>query len=185
LKNGDVQALKHLYKLFYKPTYQAAFFITKDAKLAEDAVHEVFLKILDKIHQLDEPSKLEAWLCRMASNTARNIVRRRLKSTLFAETWEVYLDNQLNSPEKIVLNEEEKRIIRNYINRLIPGYKLVVYLKYYRDMTVQEISTVLGIPSSTVKSRLLRARKEVKKMLQKENSNHHQTNRLTEPKGVK
>lgn len=83
IKSGDVQALRFVYELFYRPVYQAAFYITKDTGLAEDAVHEVFLKIKYKIEQLNDPSKLEAWLCRMAVNTARDIIRHRSKNTFY------------------------------------------------------------------------------------------------------
>ncbi|MDD4238358.1 MAG: RNA polymerase sigma factor [Desulfotomaculaceae bacterium] len=137
LKNCDMQVLRLVYELFYKSVYQAAFFITSDTCLAEDAVHEVFLKLSSRIDQLEGPSKLEAWLCRMASNTAKDIIRHRSRSGLFAETRSVYSDNQTVSPETVLLANEDKITIKQYIEHLQPAYKIVIYLKYYQDLPVE------------------------------------------------
>lgn len=186
LKNGDIQALRLIYELFYKQAFKAAFFITNDAGLAEDAVHEVFLKLLNKVDQIEDPSKLEAWLCRTASNTARDIVRHRYRSALFAEARNVYSDNQRISPEVTLLINEEKQIIKQYIERLQPEHKIVIYLKYYQDLPVDEISKILGIPVGTVKSRLIRARVELRKIMDPENYlNRHNISSLADRKGVK
>lgn len=147
LKNGDIQVLQLVYELFYKSVFRAAFFITNDTSLAEDAVHEVFLKLTSRIGQLEDPSKLEAWLCRMASNTTRDIVRHRSRSALFAESRNVYSDNQRISPEIVQLINEEKQVIKQYIERLQPEHKIVIYLKYYQYLPVDEISKILGIPA--------------------------------------
>ena len=57
IKSGDTQALRFVYELFYKPVYQVAYYITNDTGLAEDTVHEVFLKLQYKINQLEDPSR--------------------------------------------------------------------------------------------------------------------------------
>jgi len=164
IKNGDIQALRYVYELFYNPVYQAAYYITNETGLAEDTVHEVFLKIKYKIEQLEDPSKLEAWLCRMAVNTARDIIRHRSRTTLYMETRGVYSENQLLSPEAILLKEEDKQMLKQKINCLQPEYRQILYLKYYREMTCDEIGQALGLPVGTVKSRLFHARRKIKKL---------------------
>lgn len=187
LKNGDIQVLRLIYELFYKSVFQAAFFITDDANLAEDTVHEVFLLLPNKIEQLKDPSRLEAWLCRIAANTARNIIRDRSKERTFLEENVVYYpDNQSNSPDVILLDNEEKQIIREYIRRLKPDHKHVVYLKYYSELPVDEISAALGIPAGTVKTRLFRAREKIRKLIDPESGlSCHKIKALKEPEGVK
>jgi len=176
IKSGDVQALRFVYELFYRPVYQAAYYITNDTGLAEDAVHEVFLKIKHKIEQLEDPSKLEAWLCRMAVNTARDIIRHRSRNTLYMEPRSIYSDNQLLSPDTILLIEEDKQVIKQKINSLQPEYRQILYLKYYRDMSCEEISTALDLPVGTVKSRLFHARQKIRKLTESEgNFPHHNT----------
>ncbi|NLI14358.1 RNA polymerase sigma factor [Pelotomaculum propionicicum] len=176
LNSGDSRAFRLVYELFYKQVYQAAFFITNDAGLAEDVVHEAFLKLMDKIVQIKDPSKLEAWLCRTAANKARDIIRHRSVTTLFAEARDIYSDNQLISPETVLLEKEKKQIIQQHIRILQPEHKRVFYLKYYKDMSVNEISTETGIPAGTVKSRLARAREELKRIMDpEERLNRHST----------
>lgn len=186
LKNGDTQAFRFIYELFYKAAFKAAFFIARDPGLAEDAVHEAFLKVPSKIGQLEDPSKLGTWLRRMSSNAARDIVRQRSKSTLFDEAGGIYSDNQLTSPEMALIENEDKLIIMKNIDRLQPDYKIVIQLKYYQEMTIDEISTALGIPVGTVKSRLFSARKEIKKLLEPEDLfNRPKVVGLNDPEGVK
>ncbi len=168
LKSGDRRAFRLVYELFYKQVYQAAFFITNDAGLAEDVAHEAFLKLMDKIDQIKDPSKLEAWMCRIAANKAKDIIRHRSVTALFAEVRDIYLDNQLISPETVLLENEKKQIIQQQIGSLQPEHKHILYLKYYKDMSVHEISTEIGIPTGTVKSRLARAREEFKKIMDPE-----------------
>lgn len=179
IKSGDVQALRFVYELFYRPVYQAAYYITNDTGLAEDAVHEVFLKIKYKIEQLEDPSSLEAWLCRMAVNTARDIIRHRSRNTFYMETRGVYSDNQLLSPETILLIEEDKQMIKQKINCLQPEYRQILYLKYYREMSCDEISAALGLPVGTVKSRLFHARQKIRELIEPESKfPHHNTMKL-------
>lgn len=131
---------------------------------------------MDKIVQIKDPSKLEAWLCRTATNKARDIIRHRSVTTLFAETRDIYSDNQLISPETVLLEKEIKQIIQQQIRILQPEHKRVFYLKYYKDMSVNEISTEIGIPAGTVKSRLARAREEFKRIMDpEERLNRHST----------
>lgn len=164
IKNGDTQAIKILYELFYKSTFNAAYFITRDSGLAEDAVHDVFIKVHEKIDQLLDISKIEFWLCRMATNKSLDIMRNRSKSVLSREI-QISSCNQNNNIENLIVNNEEKEIIRRNINNLSPDYKIVVYYKYYRDLTVKEISSILEVPEGTIKTWLTRARKEMKKNL--------------------
>lgn len=176
IKSGDVQTLRFVYELFYRPVYQAAYYITNDTGLAEDTVHEVFLKIKHKIEQLEDPSKLEAWLCRMAVNTARDIIRHRSRNTLYMETRGIYSENQLLSPETILVIEEDKQVFKQKINCLQPEYRQILYLKYYREMSCEEISRALGLPVGTVKSRLFHARQKIRKLTEPEgNFPHHNT----------
>jgi len=168
LIKGDMQTCRIVYELFYKPVYQAAYYIIHDPSLAEDIVHEVFLKMKYKIDQLQDHSKLEAWLCRMAMNSARDVIRRQARNTYYLETQEVNQDNQQISPENSFLAEEDRNMIKQKINCLNRSYRQILYLKYYRDMSCEEISIVLTLPVGTVKSRLFHARQKIRKLIELE-----------------
>ncbi len=184
LKNGDNEVLKLVYELFYKSTFQAALFITSDPNLAEDAVHETFLKLRDKIDQLEDPSKLGAWLCRIAANIARDLMSDRVKCTSLVEPLDKYQDKKLISPETVLLDKEVKQLVRQVIDRLRPGYRLIIYLKYYEDMSVNEISKTLGLPVGTVKSRLFHARRELRKLIEPKTGFNRHKLEIKRPEGV-
>lgn len=169
IKSGDIEVLKLVYELFYKSTFQAAFFVTRDTGLAEDVVHEVFLKINQKINQLEDPSKLGSWLCRISMNTARDLIRKRSKITLYEDARNAYNEQQLDSPEYALLVKEEQQIIKYYIQKLNPKYRRVIYLKYFEGFTVKEISVILELPIGTVKTHLFQARSEINKLLTSNN----------------
>ncbi len=171
IKRGDLQTCRFIYELFYKPVYQSAYCIINDPGLAEDIAHEVFIKMNHKIEQLKDPTKLEAWLCRMAMNTARDIIRHRSRNTYYLETGDIYPNNQQLSPETNLLIEEDKKMVIKKINCLSSGYRQVLYLKYYREMTCEEISAILNLPIGTVKSRLFHARHKIKKLIETETKN--------------
>jgi len=173
LKSGDRQALQDVYRLFYNRVFQAAFFVIRDFGLAEDIVHEVFLKIQDKVKQAKEPAKLGNWLCRIAINEARNMLRQRSRYILLSGYGE-YDDDRSFSPEHSLLAKENRETMKRVIAQLKPQYRQVVYLKYFEDMHLAEIGAVLGIPISTVKTRLFYARQQIKKILKpKRDSEHH------------
>lgn len=186
LKNGDVQALKILYELFYKSTFNAAFFITRDSGLAEDAIHDVFIKVHEKIDQLEDISKIESWLCRMSANRALDIIRNRSRSILTGETQIISISEEHDSLENIIVNNEAREIIKHNINNLKHEYKIVVYYKYYIGLTIREISTILVVPEGTVKTWLIRARKEMKKKLaeSEKGQNRLKPGMVNDPKGV-
>ncbi|AEG60509.1 RNA polymerase sigma factor [Desulforamulus ruminis] len=164
LKNGDIETLKIIYELFYKRIFQAAYFVTGDIDLAEDVVQEVFLTLKNKIHQLADPSKLGSWLCRMSANKARNIIRHLARSSLVEDVGNIYKEEQLMSPETAVVTGEKSKEIIKMINRLTPEHRQLIYLKYYKDLTLDKISNVTGVPKGTVKSRLYYARREIKRL---------------------
>ncbi|MBO8127640.1 MAG: RNA polymerase sigma factor [Peptococcaceae bacterium] len=155
----DVGALEMLFKLFHKSVYLTAYFITKDHNLAEDVVQDTFLRAYDKLDQLQDHSKVETWLHRIASNLAIDVLRRnkKLVSTPPAET-DLKTVDPAAQPESSLLVKEERDNVVSALENLPPEYQEVILLRYYREMTIKEISAFLTIPEGTVKTRLRKAR---------------------------
>lgn len=174
LKNGDISAFKIIYELYSKKIFSVAVLVTRDERLAEDVVQEVFIKINEKITRLDDVSRIEAWLCRIAYNKAIDVMRNRSKSVLCSDVREILPVNSSVTPENIAMENEDKEELIRLINSLQIEYKQVLYLKYFLDLSVIKISYVLGIPEGTVRSRLTRARTVLKKMLLSSNDNYEE-----------
>ena len=172
LKSRDRQALEDVYRFFYNPVFQAAFFVIKDSGLAEDVVHEVFLKVYNKIEQVKEPAKLGNWLCQIAVNEARGMLRQRSKCVPLSGHDEQDNDQSL-SPERSLLTQEDREAMERIMAQLKPGHRQAVYLKYFEDMSLAEIGATLEIPISTVKTRLFHARQKIRKLLKPERHPEH------------
>ncbi len=149
--------LENLFSRYYQSVYKAAYFIAGDRSLAEDAAQETFVKAYHKLDQLRDQDKAEAWLTRIAMNSARDLLRRRKR---VAVPLEMDLpDNEgPNSPERALLAAEERETVLAAVLDLRGEYQDVIYLKYYRGLTTKQISTFLDIPEGTVKTRLRKAR---------------------------
>ena len=168
IKSSDFQTCKLVYKLYYKPVYQVAYCIVNDSSLAEDIAHEVFLKMKHKIDQLQDPAKLKAWLCRIAINKAKDVIRKQAKVTSYQDSWERRADanDYQISPETFLLMQEDKNMIKEKINCLCPTYQKILHLKYYLEMSCEQISDSLDLPLGTVKSRLFHARKKIRELIE-------------------
>jgi RNA polymerase sigma-70 factor (ECF subfamily) len=149
----DSSELKLLFELFAQRVFQAAYFILRDRVLAEDVMQETFLVAMEKLGDLRDPAKIEIWLTRIAVNKALNERRKRTTRVLFKNIPTIVG----NPTEEIFLAEEEKGELHKAIEVLPANCQVIVYLKYFRDMTTKQIAYGLNIPEGTVKSRLRKA----------------------------
>ncbi len=164
----DLRALEELFTRFYESVYKSAFFITRDRMLAEDVAQETFLKAYDKIEQLQDASRVEAWLIRIAMNKARDELRRRQRQAASMDDGPEPAGSTKDLPETRLLARELHLLINAAIDRLEPEYQDVIFLKYYRDYTTKKIAEVLQVPEGTVKTRLRKARSLIEAALREE-----------------
>ncbi len=151
-------SLEALFNLHYRAVYNAAFYVSGDRNLAEDATQETFLKAYEKLGQLRDIAKVEAWLVRISMNAARDLLRRRKRTASVALDQDLPDRDGSRDPEQNLLAGEEKHTIIDIVEDLAPEYQEIVFLKYYREMTTRQISDYLEIPEGTVKTRLRKAR---------------------------
>lgn len=134
---------------------------------AEDLYQDTWLQVLRNIDKYDRSRPFEPWLTRICVNLYRNRLRRLSRSPIqqqFAsqEAKELML-NSVAAPEK-----EDYSDLHAAIDRLPDKLRLTVILYYFQEMDVVAVSQVLGVPMGTVKSRLNRARNQLKEVLQNE-----------------
>ena len=128
--------------------YRLARAILRDPVEAQDATHDAFVQAWRKWETLRDPGKFEPWFDRILVNTCRNRMRsnRRQATDISAEVALATGDHTGQTEDRDVLGAA--------IAALSPDHQLVVALRYYRDLTVGDIATRLGIPAGTVQSRL-------------------------------
>lgn len=173
---GNDCAYEALVKRHEKSARAAAYAVIHNPHIAEDAAQDAFCAAWIRLNMLREPDKFGAWVGRIARNCAANMAER-FRNYLSIEDLE-YLPEQRDSsfdPEEMLLSKEESDLVQKSLERLPDRAKQVVYLHYYKDMDVEEISSALGVSAGTVKWQLHDGRKRMRKELSAMDENLNDT----------
>ena len=129
--------------------YRLARAILRDTAEAQDATHDAYLQAWRKWATLRDPARFEAWFDRILVNTCRNRLRRSAR-------WQAkdISDEVAASTGDPFGQAHDRDVIGAALASLSPDHRIVVALRYYRDLAVDEIASRLGIPAGTVQSRL-------------------------------
>lgn len=167
-KSGEQKAHFQLYKLYYKAMYNACLRIVNDSLEAEDIMQESFLKAFEKIQTYKGEVSFGAWLKRIVINHSLDELRKRKLDLESIEDSLYELKEKEN--EKEMINEEEVQVkaeeIRDEINKLPDGYRIVLSLYLIEGYDHDEISEILNINSSTSRSQCARAKQKLLKNLE-------------------
>ena len=157
-KSGEQKAQFQLYKLYYKAMYNTCLRIVNDSLEAEDIMQESFLKAFDKINYYKGEVSFGAWIKRIVINHSLDELRKR-KLDLDSIEDSVYeiKENEKNDDDIQIKAEE----IRDLINKLPDGYRIVLSLYLIEGYDHDEISEILNISSSTSRSQCARATKKL------------------------
>lgn len=135
--------------------YRLALSILQNQSDAEDAVSSAVIKAYEKRGQLRKLSSFKPWIMTITANEAKKIYLCRKRETSFEELGDAFAGK-----------EDEYHELWDVVNGLEEIYREVVVLFYYEQFTIREIGKVLGIPVGTVKSRLSRAKEELRRCLE-------------------
>lgn len=159
--NGNCDTYAQLIKKNKEYLYRIAYVYVKDSNKALDILQECTYRGFKSIKTLRNTKYFKTWITRILINIAISVLKQDSKI--------VYLDDNNPLEEgKSFTNIEEKIDLYKAIEMLKNDYKIVVIMKYFNDMTINEISSILNIPVNTVKTRLSRARASLKNILKEE-----------------
>jgi RNA polymerase sigma-70 factor (ECF subfamily) len=173
-KGGDDGAFNQLVKRYDRNVFRIAQHITQNREDAEDVVQDAFLKAFTNLHQFQEQSKFYTWLVRIAVNEALMKLRRRRPERT------VSLDEEIQTGEDSVPREvadwspnpeqnynqaELREILTKTIQGLPPGFRTVFILRDVEGLSTEETADALELSVPAVKSRLLRARLQLRERL--------------------
>jgi len=167
-KSGEQKAQFQLYKLYYKAMFNTCLRIVNDSLEAEDIMQESFLKAFDKIQTYKGEVSFGAWLKRIVINHSLDELRKRkldmesIEDSLF-ELKEKKDENEMINEQEVKIKAEE---VRDEINSLPDGYRIVLSLYLIEGYDHDEISEILNINSSTSRSQCARAKQKLLKNLQ-------------------
>ena len=173
-KGGDVGAFEELVKRYDRNVFRIAQHITQNREDAEDVVQDAFLKAYGNLHQFQGQSKFYTWLVRIAVNESLMRLRRRRTGKMVSidedvETDEGSMPRDLADwgpdPEQMYGQSELAEILRKTIQGLPPGFRVVFTLRDVEGLSTDETAEALGLSVPAVKSRLLRARLQLRERL--------------------
>lgn len=163
-KKGEQSAFKFLLDRFWNKVYRFQIKRIKNEYEAEDITIETFAKAFDKIVSFDEKYTFGTWLITISKNIHIDKTRKK-NASIYLNTTEAS-DEQVHkvidgspTPEDVLITEQNLAELLRYIKQLKPHYQEVINLRYFNEMSYNEISEALEEPLNNVKVRLLRARK--------------------------
>lgn len=169
MKQGEEQAFEELYKRFHASFYYMALKLCKCDADAKDAVQETFIQIHKSIESLQEPSTLIIWMKKILFSKCKNIFRKHPKEVLMDDDAMVNMNEREERieyiPEKTVEHLTVQETLLKLIQRIPYIYQEPLVLKYYGQHTMEEIGSILDIPTGTVKSRLRTGKEALRKEL--------------------
>ncbi|WP_053362470.1 sigma-70 family RNA polymerase sigma factor [Bacillus sp. FJAT-27251] len=135
----------------------------KNRTTAEDLTQEIFLKCYEKLNQFNQQATLKTWVYRIASNHCKDYLRswHYRKITLSDKILDYIPSNSKQVEEEIIANSEEN-ILTNAVMNLPLKYREVVFLHYYEELSLAEISKITTVNINTIKTRLKRAKELLK-----------------------
>jgi RNA polymerase sigma-70 factor, ECF subfamily len=165
-KNHLIESLIDEYET---PITKLAYFYVRDWPTAQDICQEVFIKVYDVLDQFNHQSSYKTWIYRITINKCKDYKKSAYfrKNTVVDKFHRFFNTEIAVTPEQVLLQSEEQTSMAALIFTLPVKYREIVLLYYYEELTTQEISDMLNINSSTVRTRLDRGRQKLKTMLQR------------------
>ena len=164
--DGNTKAFNVLINRYQYAVYGMCYHFTQNFADAKDLTQETFIQAFTKLHQLRDPQKFSSWLRQITANACRMWKRhqdRYPKVSIEKVGEENLVDKHSPSPQKTIETNELGAKVRRAISSLSEKNRLALTLYYIDGLTYEEIGTFLDIPKTTIKSRLYKARKKLKK----------------------
>ena len=166
VENGNQQAFTQLMDYYKDTIYFMLLKMTGSSIDAEDLAIEAFGKAFKNIEQYTPDYAFSTWLFKIASNNCIDHIRKKKKNVLAREhneeidEYEITKDitAKQNDPEETFIKEQKAELMREVVEKLKPRYRKLVELRYFQELTYDEICEVLQLPVGTVKAQLYRAR---------------------------
>jgi RNA polymerase sigma-70 factor (ECF subfamily) len=173
---GDIGAFESLVRRYDRNVFRIAQHITQNREDAEDVVQDAFLKAYQNLGQFQGQSKFYTWLVRIAVNEALMRLRRRRPERMVSidedvKTEEDSMPREIAdwspNPEQLYTQSELKDILGKTIQGLPPSFRTVFVLRDVEGLSTEETASALELSVPAVKSRLLRARLQLRERLNK------------------
>ena len=164
IADGDRTAMHTFYARHNVRVYRFILRIVRDATMAEDLVSQVFLDVWRTAGQFERRSQVSTWLLSIARFKALTSLRQRRFEDIDQEDVR-QIPDEADTPESSLDRSDTSAILRACVAKLSPAHREIINLVYYHEKSVEEVGAIIGIPQSTVKTRMFYARKQLADLL--------------------
>ena len=164
---GDLNGLETLVNRYQAQAVHAAYMIVYDQAAAEDVAQAAFVKVVERIHQFDEERPFAPWFFRIVVNDALKLAQKQKRNISLEDLDEPtaqlaeWLTDPGQLPEQLMEQKETRENILKAIQSLSPEQRAVVVMRYYLEMSEEDMSMKMDRPLSTIKWWLRDARKRL------------------------
>jgi RNA polymerase sigma-70 factor (ECF subfamily) len=164
ISDGSCAAMHILYCRHNVRIYRFVLRIVRDTTMAEDLVSQVFLDVWRTARQFEGRSQVSTWLLSIARFKALTALRQRRHEDIDQEDM-LEIADEGDTPEAALDRSDTRAILRACVAKLSPAHREIINLVYYHEKSVEEVGAIIGIPQSTVKTRMFYARKQLADLL--------------------
>ena len=173
-QRGDMDAFEELIKKYEGRVFSISSRMLAFSEDSKDAAQETFLKAYRSIKGFRGDSKFSTWLYRIANNVCLDFLRRKDRRELSLDYEASYGDGEMQTidipseidVESVVEQSEFRTLVQKAINNLPDQHRTMIVMRDVQELSYAEISALLGLPEGTVKSRINRARKNLREVFQ-------------------
>jgi len=163
--NGDLGAYTHLVNKYKNMAYTVALKVLRNSEDAEDSAQEAFIKAYQQLHTFEKKSKFSTWLYTIVYRTAvYNARKNQIRTQPINE--ELTIRDETYDIDDLKAQDHQK-FVKEAIDKLPEIEGLLISLFYINENSIAEIKTITGLSETNIKVKLFRARKKLKKELDK------------------
>lgn len=164
-RQGDKDAFGKIIEAYQTPVYNLAYRMLNNAGEAEEAAQEAFIRAFTRLSSYDPKHKFSTWLLSITSNYCIDQLRKRRAILLSIDEplapHPALMSDKTAAPEAQMALGEQQDLVQELLQELAPDYREAVVLRYWYEMSYEEIAEVMDTSVSAIKSRLFRARKQL------------------------
>jgi RNA polymerase sigma-70 factor, ECF subfamily len=162
--DGDKDAMRLLYARHNVRVFRFLIRIVGNEAAAEDLLNEVFVDVWRNAGRFEARSQVSTWILAIARFKALASLRRRPLEELDDDAYES-VEDAADNPEDAMQKVERSAILQDCLKQLSVAHRQVVDLVYYHEQSIDEVAEIIGVPQSTVKTRVFYARKRIAELM--------------------
>jgi RNA polymerase sigma-70 factor (ECF subfamily) len=164
-RRGDQTAFGRLIEAYQRPVYNLAYRMLNNPGEAEEAAQEAFIRAYTRLHTYNPTHKFSTWMLSITSNYCIDLIRKRRALLLSIDEplppHPALMSDGQKGPEAQMEINEQQEMVQSLLQELPEDYREAVVLRYWHELSYEEIAEMMDTSVSAIKSRLFRARRQL------------------------